>query len=398
MLLRNKNILIGISGGIAVYKIAEVVRHLAKEDANVKVVMTKSATEFVAPLTFETLSNNPVHLHTFPKDHFAATEHIDLVDWADLILIAPATANIIGKMANGIGDDVLSTVMLAAHCPVVIAPAMNSNMWSNPAFQNNLKTLGNWPHISICPPESGFLACGYTGQGRLASLENIIHYLHYALTENSLTGKSILVTAGPTIEPIDPVRYITNHSSGRMGYAIAHAAWYRGANVTLLSGPTHLAALPEMHKIDVTTACEMYEAVMSHISECDIYIGVAAVADFKPKTPSLQKLKKDQARHSEMALDATEDIIAAVAKKYPDKRIFGFAMETENGPEQARQKLRSKQLTGIFLNDLNEDGAGFAVDTNHLHFYGNDGHTHELPMQSKAGIATQVLDLIQRYP
>jgi len=389
--IKDKKILLGISGGIAAYKAAHLVREWVTNGADVEVIMTKSAQEFITPLTFETLIGKKIHTSLFPKEEFSATVHIDLADWADAVIIAPATANIIGKISYGIGDDLLSTVCLAAHKKLVVAPAMNSNMWSNPAVQQNIETLKN-RGVVVIPPDSGDLACGYTGTGRLQDTWYINHWLSYKLEESkNLKGKTVMVTAGRTEEEIDPARIITNRSTGKMGFALAEEAFYRGADVIIVSGPNNLNIPPNVEYIPVKSAEEMYNAVESKWNKTDIFIASAAVADYKPQTQFEQKVKKESI-DTTLKLEKNPDILATVSQKKGDKTLIGFAVETENEKENALKKLKSKNLDMIVVNNPKESGSAFGTDTNQVQIINKGGKIKKLPLMSKGEVAKQIFD------
>jgi len=389
--IKDKKILLGISGGIAAYKAAHLVREWVTNGADVEVIMTKSAQEFITPLTFETLIGKKIHTSLFPKEEFSATVHIDLADWADAVIIAPATANIIGKISYGIGDDLLSTVCLAAHKKLVVAPAMNSNMWSNPAVQQNIETLKN-RGVVVIPPDSGDLACGYTGTGRLQDTWYINHWLSYKLEESkNLKGKTVMVTAGRTEEEIDPARIITNRSTGKMGFALAEEAFYRGADVIIVSGPNNLNIPPNVEYIPVKSAEEMYNAVESKWNKTDIFIASAAVADYKPQTQFEQKVKKESI-DTTLKLKKNPDILATVSQKKGDKTLIGFAVETENEKENALKKLKSKNLDMIVVNNPKESGSAFGTDTNQVQIINKGGKIKKLPLMSKGEVAKNIFD------
>ncbi|MFC2088387.1 bifunctional phosphopantothenoylcysteine decarboxylase/phosphopantothenate--cysteine ligase CoaBC [Calditrichota bacterium] len=388
---KNKKILLGISGGIAAYKTAGLVREWIKAGAEVEIVMTKSAQEFITSLTMETLIGRQVHTHLFPKNQFSATIHVDLADWADVVIIAPATANIIGKIRQGIGDDLLSTICLAAHRNMVIAPAMNSNMWLNPAVQENIRILEDRGYL-IIPPDSGDLACGYTGQGRLPDSWVLNHWLSFKLQGNkSLAGKNVIVTAGRTEEPFDPARIITNRSSAKMGFALAKEAFYRGANVVLISGPNNLATPNGIKYITINTAAEMYKAVEKNWKETDVFISAAAVSDYRPKTQLKQKMKKSAADFN-INFVANPDILALFAKKKEKRTLIGFAVETENERDNALTKMKKKKLDMIVVNNPLKKGSGFSTDTNQVTIYKKDGQELKLPLLQKDEVAAKILD------
>ncbi|MCP4632564.1 MAG: bifunctional phosphopantothenoylcysteine decarboxylase/phosphopantothenate--cysteine ligase CoaBC [candidate division Zixibacteria bacterium] len=386
-------IVLGITGGIAAYKSAELVRLYVKAGFEVKVIMTSSACEFITPLTLETLSQNEVSIKMFPEKKFYTTHHIDLADWAELFVVAPATANFIGKAANGIADDLLTTVFSAATCPVLIAPAMNSNMWDNPAVTENCAKLKSYGFHFIGPDE-GDLACGWEGRGRMAQPDEILKKsLALFSIEGKLRGKSVLVTAGPTEEPIDSVRYISNRSSGKMGYALAIEAKAEGADVTLISGPCKLPAPRGIELIKVKTSEQMASAVKEYFKSCDVLIMAAAVADYAPTNPHDSKLKKSE-ESLKLDLNPTEDILKAVSKMKGKQVVVGFALETDNTVENARKKIEDKKLDLIILNDANEPGAGFDVDTNRIDIIYPDGNFEKFPLMTKRDLAVEIIKKI----
>ena len=394
MPLTGKNVLIGVTGGISIYKTLDVISALNKLGANVKVMMTESAAEFVSPMTFEAMSKNPVYTSLFDKKNAWRIPHISLSKEADLIAIIPATANIIGKIAGGIADDIVSTTVVAATSPVMIAPAMNTNMYHNPVTQRNIETLKSLGYLFITPT-SGVLACGDIGDGKLAPVETIVEAIKGQLLypEKDLLGKKILVTAGPTQEAIDPVRYITNHSSGKMGYAIAKAALLRGAEVTLISGPVNLTPPSGAEVINITSAKEMFDAVMENAENADIIIKAAAVADYTPKTTADEKIKKTDG-DSVIELKRTKDILKSLGEnKKPNQFICGFSMETENLIENSSKKLKSKNADMICANSIKVEGAGFGGNTNVITIITKDG-AEELPKMSKFECANAILDRI----
>lgn len=404
--LTNKRILLGVTGGIAAYKAAELLRRLQDQGAEIRVVMTNAATEFITPLTMQALSNNPVHLDLLDTETESVMGHIELARWADLIVIAPASADFIARLATGHGDDLLTTICLAAECKILIAPSMNQAMWAKQATQDNCNLLRD-RLMGILGPDEGLQACGETGQGRLLEVDEIVIRVAQVFPTEILSGKRVLITAGPTREAIDPVRYISNHSSGKQGYALARAALEAGAAVTLVSGPTHLDAPERVNLISVTSADEMYEAVMNGISEFDIVIAVAAVADYKPVEIQSQKIKKIRAsksltsesvskgKHHSMILELVEnrDIIAAVANLPAGPFTVGFAAETENLIEYARAKLRSKKLDMIIANDVSDTSIGFNSDNNRTTVLWSS-HEQDLPVMSKANVSTRIIELI----
>ncbi|WP_338452003.1 bifunctional phosphopantothenoylcysteine decarboxylase/phosphopantothenate--cysteine ligase CoaBC [Niallia oryzisoli] len=391
-MLNGKNILLCVTGGIAVYKAAALTSKLTQEGADVRVILSKSACEFVAPLTFQALSRNDVYTDTFDEKDSNKIAHIDLADWADLILVAPATANIIGKLAGGIADDMISTTLLAATAPVWIAPAMNVHMYNHPAVQRNMTLLSQYGYSFIEPGE-GYLACGYVGKGRLEEPENIVEkvkaFFHHS--DGRLKGKKIVITAGPTREKIDPVRYLTNRSTGKMGYAIAQEAAKAGADVILISGPVSLAKPDGVQVIMVESAQEMYEAVISQFDDSDVVIKSAAVADYRPKHYADHKIKK-QPGEQVIELERTKDILMELGQRKDKQVLIGFAAETENVGEYAQKKLMSKNADMIVANNVTESGAGFGTDTNIVTFYRNNGIAKEFPILSKKEVASKILD------
>lgn len=394
-MLDNKKILVCVTGGIAVYKSAALTSKLVQAGAQVKVIMSESATKFVMPLTFQALSKNDVYIDTFDEKIPGKIAHIELADWADVILVAPATANIIGKLANGIADDMISTTLLAATAPVMIAPAMNVHMYHHKAVQRNMAQLREDGYLFMEPLE-GYLACGYVGKGRLEEPETIVANLEdfFAEEKKSLSGRKVLITAGPTRERIDPVRYISNFSSGKMGYALAEVARSMGAEVTLVSGPVSLDAPAGVKVIKVESASEMYEAVMDVMDEQHIIIGTAAVADYKPAVYENQKVKK-QAGDSTLELTRTKDILREVGKRKTNQILIGFAAETNDLDEYAKKKLVKKNADMIVANNVTHEGAGFGTDTNIVTLYKKDGSFRELPLLSKAEVAKEILKEIE---
>ncbi len=390
-MLKGREIVLGVTGGIAAYKAAEFVRLLVKEEAHVHVVMTRNAQEFIAPLTFQTLSGNPVMTGTFDLFKEREIGHIALADLADLIVILPATANIIGKMANGIADDFLSTLVMASKAPVLVVPSMNVNMWESRALQENVKTLLKRGH-HVMDPGEGELACHWYGKGRLAELDEVAEKMRDLLSPKDLKGERILITGGPTQEPIDPVRFITNRSSGKMGHALARVARRRGAEVILITGPT---SLPPPRKdialVQVRTAQEMRKAVMAHLERCSVIIKAAAVSDYRPRTPKERKLKKGDPTLS-LELERTEDILKEVGEKKRDQILIGFAAETEDLVVNARKKLVEKCLDLIIVNDVTKTDAGFGVDTNQVKILSPTGEMKDLPLMSKEEVSQSILD------
>lgn len=364
MNLQGKNVLLGVTGSIAAYKIAGLASMLVKKNANVQVLMTKNAVNFINPITFETLTGNKCLVDTFDRNFEFSVEHVSIAKKADMLMIAPASANVIAKIAHGIADDMLTTTALACRCPKIIAPAMNTNMYENPVTQDNL-TICEKYGMEVMKPAVGYLACGDTGAGKMPEPEELFDYIAKTIAyPKDLAGKKILVTAGPTIEPLDPVRYITNHSTGKMGYAIALAAAYRGAEVTLVTGPTALNRPRFVKTVEVTTAKEMFSKVALLSREQDCIIKAAAVADYRPSTVSPEKVKKKDGNLT-IDLERTDDILAYLGThKQEGQFLCGFSMETEDMVENSRIKLEKKNLDMIVANNLKVDGAGFGVDTN----------------------------------
>ena len=397
-MLKDKNILLAVCGGIAAYKVVEVASRLRKLGANVHVVMTKEATEFVTPLTFQEISGNPVNVSMWDKVTNWNVEHIALASLADLVLIAPATANIIGKIANGIADDMLSTVIMATKAPVLLAPAMNSNMYQNPITQRNLQTLRDY-NYQIIEPASGHLACGVTGVGRLPEpitlVEKVKDYFAINESKKTLQGKKIIVSAAGTREPIDPVRYISNRSSGKMGYAIAQEAVNRGAEVILVSGITNISAPKNVKLIKVESAREMQQQIEKYFADCDITIMSAAVSDYRVKEVATQKIKKSDEIMT-IELVKNPDILKGLGEKKSAKQyLVGFAAETQNVEEYAKDKLKRKNLDMIVANDVSQTGAGFNVDTNIAKIITCDGEIKQAPLMKKVELAKLILDPIE---
>lgn len=389
-MLQGKTVVLGVTGSIAAYKMANVASMLIKLGAEVHVIMTENATNFIHPITFETLTNHKCLVDTFDRNFQFHVAHVSLAKQADVILVAPASANIIGKMANGIADDMLSTTLLAAKCPILVAPAMNTNMYENRIVQENLSKLRQFG-VKVLEPSDGRLACGDTGAGKLPKEEVLVeHILQEIAKEKDLAGKRILVTAGATREAIDPVRYITNHSTGKMGYAIAKAAMLRGAEVTLVSGPVEIEAPLFVTKVPVTSAEEMFYAVTKVSDSMDAVIMAAAVADYTPAETADQKIKKSEGDMS-IPLKRTKDILAYLGEhKRPGQLLCGFSMETERVLENSREKLQRKHADMIAANSLREAGAGFGCDTNHLTLITAEGET-DVPLMSKQEAADVLL-------
>ncbi len=392
-MLKGKTVVLGVTGGIAAYKIANLASMLVKLHCDVHVIMTQNATNFITPITFETLTNNKCLIDTFDRNFQFHVEHVALAKRADVVMIAPATANVIGKLAHGIADDMLTTTVLACTCKKFVAPAMNTQMYRNPIVQDNMKTLEQYG-FELIEPATGFLACRDVGEGKLPDPEVLLQYILRELAfEKDMTGKKVLVTAGPTQESIDPVRYITNHSTGKMGYAIARHCMMRGADVTLVSGPTNLNPPPFVTVIPVVSAKEMFDAVTSHAKEQDIIIKSAAVADYRPATVASEKMKKSD---NALALDLekTEDILKYLGEhKKGSQFLCGFSMETENMLDNSRAKLVKKNLDMIVANNLKQTGAGFGTDTNIVTLITKKDE-QELPILTKDEVAKAIVDKI----
>ena len=397
MQLKGKTVLLGVTGGIACYKSANLASALVKQGANVQVVMTRNATEFIGPHTFESLTGNRVSVDTFDRNYQFQVEHIALADQADLVLVAPATANVLAKLAHGLADDMLTTTILACNCPKIAAPAMNTKMYENPVTQDNLDTLRKYGW-EIVEPASGRLACGAVGKGKMPEPEDLLECVLHALShEKDMTGLKVLVTAGPTREALDPVRYLTNHSTGKMGYAIAKAAAARGAQVTLVSGPVNLKKPPYMEVVDIVSAQDMFEAVTSRAPDQDIIIKAAAVADYRPACVAEDKIKKSGTDADlSLPLSRTSDILGWLGEhRVPGQFLCGFSMETRDMVENSKKKLEKKHIDLIAANNLKQAGAGFGVDTNVLTLISPDG-ARELPLMSKEEAAHSLLDEIMR--
>ncbi len=391
-MLNEKKIIVGITGGIAAYKSCEIIRRLKKLGAQVIVVMTQNACKFITPLTLETLSENEVVTEMFPEKKVVGVRHVSLAQWADLILIAPATANVVGKIRAGIADDILTTVVISTKSPVLIAPAMNVNMFENPIFGENMEYLKNKGYKFI-EPETGDLAFG-VGKGRLPQPETIVGEVVRFLTgKKDLEGRSILVTAGRTQEPLDPIRYLSNRSSGKMGYALAEAARKRGAKVTLISGPSDLTVPAEVDFIQVEKAKEMYSAVKSRFGKADVLIMAAAVSDFVPSVVSPNKTKKEE-EEIYLKLKPSVDILKEMGKRKKKKILVGFSLETEDEIKNSKKKLVEKNLDLIVVNNPNVPGAGFEVDTNQVVLIERRGKTERLPLLPKKEVAEKVLDKV----
>ncbi len=390
-MLKGKTVVLGVTGSIAAYKIANLASMLVKLHADVNVIMTKNATNFINPITFETLTSNKCLVDTFDRDFQFNVEHVALAKRADIFMVAPASANVIGKIANGIADDMLTTTIMACKAPKYIAPAMNTNMYENPIVQDNLKKLSNYGY-EIITPSTGYLACGDTGAGKLPSEEELLSYilreLHY---EKDMQRKKVVVTAGPTRESLDPVRYISNHSTGKMGYAIAKCAMERGAEVVLITGETSIAKPPFVKVVAVVSAKDMFEAVKEHSADADFIVKAAAVADYTPTTVAEDKIKKSDDDMS-ISLVRTTDILKYIGEHKKDNQVVcGFAMETKDLLENATKKLKEKNADMIVANNLKVEGAGFGTDTNVVTFIKED-EVKELPLLSKDDVAKAILD------
>jgi len=396
------HIVLGVTGGVAAYKAAELVRRLQQEGFSVEVVMTRAACEFVRPLTFAALSGKKVITDLFAEaggeaNLDSAIEHIAVAQRADLLLVAPATADVLAKFSRGISDDFLSTLYLATTAPVVVAPAMNVNMWNHPATQENIERLRS-RGVHVVQPDEGYLACGMTGAGRLAGQDAIVAAVREVLRVRlDLAGQTVLVTAGPTQEAIDPVRFLTNRSSGRMGYAVAEAAAQRGAKVILISGPTALETPDGVTRVDVGTAADMLAAAEQHFAEASLAIFAAAVADYRPAEAAAEKMKRSGSQESiSLQLVANPDILATLARKKGNRLVVGFAAETERVAENARKKLQAKNADLIVANDVTAEGAGFDVDTNVVTLFSRDGRDLPLPKLTKREVAHRILDEVIR--
>ena len=395
-MLRDKTVILGVTGGIAAYKAVELLRELVKRGADVQVVMTEHAQEFVSPLTFQSLSGHPVVHDLFELHWENEIGHITLADAADLTVIAPATANIIGKIAGGVADDFLTTLVLALKSPPLLVPSMNSRMWENPIVQQNLSKLKACGCACV-EPGYGELACGVRGQGRMAEVSEIVEKMEDLLTKKDLKGERILITAGPTVEGVDPVRYITNRSSGKMGYALARIARRRGADVVLVSGPS-LVPPPrqDILFIPVRSATDMRNAVFDHYQDCAAIVMAAAVADFRPKEVFVQKIKKGDSETYLMELEKTPDILKELGEVKGDRILVGFAAETQDLIENAEKKLYAKNADFLVANDVSQPGAGFEVDTNIVTILTRQGKTRSLPLMTKEAVANIILNQIAR--
>lgn len=391
IMLNGKTVVLGVTGSIAAYKMANVASALVKEGADVHVVMTKNATNFINPITFETLTNNKCLVDTFDRNFQFHVAHVSLSQKADVFMVAPASANIIGKLANGIADDMLSTMALAASCKIMVAPAMNTHMYENKIVQDNLDKLKKFG-FEVIEPAAGRLACGDVGAGKLPGEDILLDYIRREIEfQKDMAGLKVLVTAGPTMEKIDPVRYITNHSSGKMGYAVAEIASKRGADVTLISGPVHIEPPAFVKTVNIQSADDMYNAVTEHLAECDILVKAAAVADYTVPDVSDEKIKKKDDDLS-LALSRTKDILKAVGERKTDRQIIcGFSMETSNLIENSKKKLVSKNCDMIVANNLKDDGAGFGVDTNKVTII-TENNADSLDVMTKKETAEKILD------
>lgn len=391
IMLNGKTVVLGVTGSIAAYKMANVASALVKEGADVHVVMTKNATNFINPITFETLTNNKCLVDTFDRNFQFHVAHVSLSQKADVFMIAPASANIIGKLANGIADDMLSTMALAASCKIIVAPAMNTHMYENKIVQDNLDKLKKFG-FEVIEPAAGRLACGDVGAGKLPGENILLDYIRREIEfPKDMAGLKVLVTAGPTVEKIDPVRYITNHSSGKMGYAVAEIASKRGADVTLISGHVHIEPPAFVKIVNIQSADDMYNAVMDNLSDCDILVKAAAVADYTVPNASDEKIKKKNDDLS-LALSKTKDILKAVGERKTDRQIIcGFSMETSNLIENSKKKLVSKNCDMIIANNLKDDGAGFGVDTNKVTII-TENNADSLDVMTKKETAEKILD------
>ncbi len=395
-MLRGKNVVLAVTGSIAAYKIAYLASMLKKLNADVTVLMTRNAVNFIHPITFETLTGNKCLIDTFDRNFEYSVEHVSLAKRMDVVLIAPATANVIGKLANGIADDMLTTTVMACECKKIIAPAMNTHMYHNPVVQDNIKKLRHYG-MEVIAPDTGYLACGDVGEGKMPSEQVLLEYILREIRfEKDLEGKRVMVTAGPTREKIDPVRFISNHSTGKMGHALAKHCAQRGAEVTLITGKTQLEPPLFVRVIEVESAGEMFEAVKERYEEQDIIIKAAAVADYRPLSVSEEKVKKTEGEMS-IALERTEDILKFLGEnRRKGQFLCGFSMETENMLENSRAKLEKKHVDMIVANNLKQEGAGFGTDTNIVTLITRDG-CRELPVMSKEDVAKHIIDTIQNH-
>lgn len=394
-MLKGKYVVLGVTGSIAAYKIASLASMLVKKHADVTVIMTQNATNFINPITFETLTGNKCLVDTFDRNFQYSVEHVSLAKQTDVIMIAPASANVIARAAHGIADDMLTTTLLACQCPKIVVPAMNTRMYQNPIVQDNLDILRHY-HMEVVTPASGYLACGDTGEGKMPEPEVLYEYIVTALTPKDMTGMNVLVTAGPTQEKMDPVRYISNHSTGKMGYAIAAQAMRRGANVTLVSGQVNIVPPIGVDVIPIVSAADMAQAVKEKAAVQDIIIKAAAVADYRPADVADEKVKKKDDNLS-IALERTEDILAYLgAHRQEGQFLCGFSMETEHMLENSRAKLEKKNIDMIVANNLKQQGAGFGTDTNVVTFLTKEEMV-ELPIMSKEEVADALLDYIMEH-
>lgn len=394
--MKNKHVLLGVTGGIAAYKAPAIVSRLKKLGMEVKVVMTEAATKFVTPLTFQTMSNEVVHVDMFDQLNNMDVEHIALAKWADVMVIAPATANTMAKLAYGIADNMLTTVALATTAPILIAPAMNMQMLRADATQEALKVLKNRKQYEILPTAEGLLACQDVGEGKMLEPEDIVDYILIALTEKTLAGVDLTVTAGPTKERMDPVRFLSNHSTGKMGYAIAQEAAARGAKVHLISGPSHLNVPKGVDFIPVESTEDMFKAVEAKFDDTDVLIKSAAPSDYKPKTYAAEKIKKREGGLMAVEFSPNPDIAKHFGAMKGDRLIVGFAAESHNMADYAKKKLKEKNFNFIVANNITEAKAGFGSDTNHVHIFSADGTDEELPMMDKSDLAAAILDRVER--
>ena len=387
-ILKSKTVVLGVTGSIAAYKIANLAS-LVKKGANVHVIMTKNATNFINPITFETLTGNKCLVDTFDRNFEFSVEHVSLAKQADIFMVAPASANVIGKIANGIADDMLTTTIMACKCHKVISPAMNTNMFENPIVQDNLEKLRNYGY-EVIDPASGYLACGDTGAGKMPEPTVLESYIMKNIAmEKDMAGKKVLITAGPTMEAIDPVRFISNHSTGKMGYALAKIAMERGAEVTLVTGKTYIEKPDFVKIIDVKSAKEMFDAVDKEFDSQDIVIMSAAVADYRPKTVADEKIKKNDGKTA-IELERTDDILGTMSKRKKNQFLCGFSMETEHMLENSKNKLKKKNLDMICANNLKVEGAGFGTDTNVVTLI-TENESRQLPIMSKEQVANEIL-------
>ena len=392
MNLKGKTVLLAVTGSIAAYKIANLASMLKKTGCDVHVTMTQNATNFINPITFETLTGNKCLVDTFDRNFQFNVEHVSIAKKADVVMVAPASANVIGKMAGGIADDMLTTTVMACRCPIIVAPAMNTNMYRNPIVQDNIEKLKRFGY-EVIKPDSGYLACGDVGEGKMPSENDLMwHILRQIAFDKDLAGKNVLITAGPTMEKIDPVRYISNHSTGKMGYALAKNCMLRGANVTLVTGKTAIEPPKFVNVVNVVSASDMYDAVVEAFGSHDIVIKAAAVADYRPVNPADEKVKKKDDALS-IELERTQDILKRLGEHKKNQFLCGFSMETENMIENSKAKLEKKNLDMIVANNLKTEGAGFGVDTNVVTFITADD-VKELELMSKDDVASKIMDYI----